>query len=574
MLARRRGAFAILLFMEERVYSAVARALSAFGGKDIPFSVERPTELSHGDYATNVALSASKALGKSPREIAEAIAEALRKDLAGDIAKVEVAGPGFVNLTLSQAVIVRRLEEANAKGSGWGRSAVKEGERVMIEYANPNPFKEMHIGHLVGAIVGESLSRILEAQGAEVLRDTFGGDVGPHVAKALWALRKKGTTDIGGVREIGEAYVHGSKAYEESEEAKNEIDALNTKIYEVVSKQDDANALTVEDRELLSLWRKGREISMLEFERIFKVLGSKFDYIFYDSDTTAPGLRVVGDALEKGIFEKSDGAIIYRGEEKGLHTLVFVTSRGTPTYETKDVGLAFLKEERASTDEVIIVTAVEQIGHFKVFLSALSEIAPHLAKKTKHIAHGLLTLTTGKMSSRKGNIITGAELINGVIEEAKKKNKDPLIAEQVAVGAVKYMILRQAPGGNIIFDPEKSLSLEGDSGPYLQYALVRARKILAYEGGKGGNEAPPEPYALERVLVHYPEVVERACKELAPQHVAQYLTEIAGMWNSFYASEQVLGSPEEAYKMRLAKAFATTMENGLHLLGIPAPEKM
>lgn len=560
--------------MEERVYSAVSRALSALGGKDIPFTVERPTELSHGDYATNAALSAAKALGKSPKDIAEALKEALRKDLGDDVSKVEIAGPGFVNITLSQAVIIRRLEEACAKGGTWGRSTSREGERVMIEYGNPNPFKEMHIGHLVGAILGESLSRVLEAEGAEVLRDTFGGDVGPHVAKALWALKEKGVTDIANVREIGIAYIHGSKAYEESEDAKKEIDALNTKIYEVVEKQDDASALSVEDRELLALWRKGREVSMLEFERIFKVLGTKYDYIFYDSDTTAPGLRVVGDALEKGVFEKSDGAIIYRGEEKGLHTLVFVTSRGTPTYETKDVGLAFLKEERAGTDEVIIVTAVEQVGHFKVFLAALSEIAPHLAKKTKHIAHGLLSLTTGKMSSRKGNIITGAELINGVIEEAKKKNEDPLIAEQVAVGAVKYMILRQAPGGNIIFDPEKSLSLEGDSGPYLQYALVRARKILAYEGGKGGNETPPEPYALERVLVHYPEVVRRACEELAPQHIAQYLTEIAGMWNSFYASEQVLGSAEEAYKMRLAKAFSTTMENGLSLLGIPAPERM
>jgi arginyl-tRNA synthetase len=560
--------------MEERVRNAISRALLALGGKDVSFTVERPTELSHGDYATNAALSAARVLQKSPRDIAEALVEALRNDLADDVAKVEVAGPGFVNITLSQAVIIRRLEEACAKKDAWGKSTVREGDRVMIEYGNPNPFKEMHIGHLVGAIIGESLSRVLEAQGAAVLRDTFGGDVGPHVAKALWALTKKGITDIGNVKEIGIAYIHGSKAYEESEEAKAEIDALNTKIYEVVEKQDDASALTMKDRELLALWRKGREVSMLEFERIFKVLGTKYDYIFYDSDTTAPGLRVVGDALAKGIFEKSDGAIIYKGEEKGLHTLVFVTSRGTPTYETKDVGLAFLKEERAGTDEVIIVTAVEQVGHFKVFLSALEDIAPHLAKKTKHIAHGLLSLTTGKMSSRKGNIITGAELINDVIEEAKKKNEDPLIAEQVAVGAVKYMILRQAPGGNIIFDPEKSLSLLGDSGPYLQYALVRARKILAYEGGKGGTELPPEPYALERVLIHYPEVVRRACTELSPQHIAQYLTEIAGMWNSFYASEQVLGSVEEAYKMRLVHAFATTMENGLRLLGMPAPERM
>jgi arginyl-tRNA synthetase len=286
-------------------------------------------------------------------------------------------------------------------------------------------------------------------------------------------------------------------------------------------------------------------------------------------------MRIVRDGVKSGVFEESDGAIIYRGEKKGLHTLVFITSRGTPTYETKDVGLAFLREERITSDEVIIVTAIEQTGHFQVFLAALSEIAPLVAAKTKHAPHGLLRLPTGKMSSRKGNVITGAELIEDMIKEVSEKNADPIIAEQVAIGAVKYMILRQAPGGDIIFDPEKSLSLEGDSGPYLQYALVRAKKILSYATtGEGGSDVPETPYDIERLIIHFPQVVARAAQELAPQLVTQYLTELAGMWNSFYAKEQVLGSAEEAYKQDVARAFANTMEKGLGLLGIPAPERM
>lgn len=313
---------------------------------------------------------------------------------------------------------------------------------------------------------------------------------------------------------------------------------------------------------------------MEEFNRIFKVLGTKFDYVFYDSDTTKGGIDAVMDGLEKGIFEKSNGAIIYPGEKKGLHTLVFITSRGTPTYETKDVGLAFLKEERCATDSVIIITAMEQIGHFKVFLAALEDVAPLLAKKTAHVPHGLLRLTTGKMSSRKGNVITTAELIQSVIELAKEKNEDPIVAEQVALAAVKYMILRQAPGGDIVYDAEKSLALDGDSGPYLQYALVRAKKILAYGGSEGGREEPEAPYAIERLITRYPSVVARAAKEHASHHLAQYLTQLAASWNNFYATEQVLGSPEEAYKQNVAKAFANTMERGLGLLGIPVPERM
>ncbi|MDB5195479.1 MAG: hypothetical protein JWO84_663, partial [Parcubacteria group bacterium] len=187
-------------------------------------------------------------------------------------------------------------------------------------------------------------------------------------------------------------------------------------------------------------------------------------------------------------------------------------------------------------------------------------------------------LTSGKMASREGNVITAAALIEEVMEKASEKNEDPLIAQQVAIGAIKYMILRQAAGGDIIFDTEKSLSLDGDSGPYLQYALVRARSVLAQAPAADrtaiDSSAPDEPYTLERLLIRFPEVTETAIRERAPHKITQYLTQLAGEWNSFYAQERILGGEHEGYKLVVAQTFVTTMENGLRILAIPAPEKM
>ena len=549
--------------MEERIQKAVGEFLAKAGAEGVTFVVERPTEAAHGDYATNAALATAKSLGSNPRSLADSLARYLTDELGDTVSHVSVAGPGFVNITLAREAVALAVAEADAQGDEWGKGNLNVNQRVMVEYTDPNPFKEMHIGHLMSNVIGESLARLTENEGAEVVRANYQGDVGPHVAKALWGLRQAGIIEPSTAKELGDAYAAGSRAYEESEGAKAEIDALNVEIYKGT------------DAALREEWRKGRDVSLAAFEQIYKVLGTHFDYYFFESETAEPGTRLVKDGLNKGVFEESEGAVIYRGEKVGLHTLVFITSKGTPTYEAKDIGLAFLKEERVQTDRSIIVTAAEQIGHFKVVLAALDELAPLIAAKTTHAPHGFLRLTTGKMSSREGNVITAAGLIEEIVAKASEKSADPLIAEQVAIGAIKYMVLRQSPGSDIIFDPEKSLSLEGDSGPYLQYALVRAKKILAYsDNGEGGRSEPSAPYAIEGLILHYPEVVARAAKELAPNLLVTYLTELAAAWNSFYATEQILGSPEEAYKQRVARAFANTMTNGLNLLGIPAPERM
>ena len=536
--------------MEDRIREAVGEAFKNA-------VVERPSNPAYGDYAVFIGM-----------KLAEDVAQNIREKLGDAVASVEVAGKGFVNITLAREAVALAVAGADVQGTEWGvlkPSAKSPNPRVLIEYTDPNPFKEMHIGHLMSNVIGESLARLIENEGATVIRANYQGDVGPHVAKALWGLQKAGITEPETAKEIGEAYANGSRAYEDSPEAKAEIDALNQAVY----RKDDSA--------LMELWRKGRDVSLAAFEQLYKILGTHFDYYFFESETSEPGLRIVRDGVDKGIFEESEGAIIYRGEKKGLHTLVFITSAGTPTYEAKDVGLAFLKEERVQSDRSLIVTASEQIGHFKVFFAALAELAPLIAEKTKHIPHGFLRLASGKMSSRAGNVITAEGLIGSVMKKASEKNEDPLVAEQVALGAIKYMILRQSPGSDIIFDPEKSLSLEGDSGPYLQYALVRARGVLEKaESSKQKVEKriPEQAYPLERLILHFPEVAERAGREFSPNLLVNYLTELSGEWNSFYAKERIIGDEYESHKLMLARAFANTMTNGLTLLGISTPERM
>jgi len=547
--------------MEERIQKAVAEALQKMGIGDVSFVVERPSNKAYGDYAVFIGM-----------KNAEEVAKSIQEKLGNSVSEIAVAGAGFVNITLSHEAVSFAVAEADAKGEEWGKGTAESGKRVIVEYTDANPFKEMHIGHLMSNIIGESLARLIENESAEVIRANYQGDVGPHVAKALWGYSffgKEFENLSGGSPEakleekvdlLGQMYVYGNLDYAKHKE---EIDEINVEIY-----AGKMNSL------VKHVYDEGRKWSLAHFEKIYRILGTHFDYYFFESETAEPGLRIVRDGLEKGIFEESEGAVIYRGEKKGLHTLVFITSAGTPTYEAKDIGLAFLKEERVQSDRSLIVTAAEQIGHFKVMLAALGEIAPLIAKKTEHVSHGFLRLTTGKMSSREGNVITAEGFINSITKRTLVKNPDPLIAEQVALGAIKYMILRQAPGSDIIFDEEKSLSLDGDSGPYLQYALVRARKILTYAGGENGTDIPPAPYVIERLILHFPEVAARAARETAPNLLVNYLTELAGEWNSFYATEQVLGSSEEIYKQRVTRAFANTMTNGLALLGIPATEKM
>jgi arginyl-tRNA synthetase len=289
------------------------------------------------------------------------------------------------------------------------------------------------------------------------------------------------------------------------------------------------------------------------------------------------------------VFEESNGAIIFPGEKYGLHTRVFISSQGLPTYETKDIGLAKKKMslEKGLTSS-LIVTANEQDAYFQVVFKALEFIFPEYAKISKHIGHGMMRFASGKMSSRAGNVITAESLIGEVekLVEAKiaeqnlseKEKKE--IKDVVSVGAIKYSILRQAIGGDIIFDFEKSISFEGDSGPYLQYAYTRAKSVLEKASKEKVKPAlkkmPNEVTELEVMLSRFSEVVERSGKEQAPHYIATYLIELARVFNAYYAKHKIVDAKDEysPYKVALTSAFMQVMKNGLEILGIRVPERM
>lgn len=556
----------------DKIVEALTRALVALGIEAEPV-LDFPADLAHGDYSTNVAMVGAKVAQKSPKTLAEEIVVAL--GTIEGVSKIEVAGPGFINFTLVRESYASVLQKTSIEGDRWGSNESLKGKRVMYEFTDPNPFKVFHIGHLMSNAIGESLARLSEYQGATVIRANYQGDIGPHVARCLWGVMKEGL-DVGSIEQLGRAYVIGSTAYEDDPKAKEEIDAINKKLYQR------------SDPELNRLYDVGRRTSLDHFEEIYTILGTKFAHYFFESEVGPIGVEVVKQGLKDGVFEESEGAVIYRGEKIGLHTRVFITKAGTPTYEAKELGLDKTKFEKEKLDHSIIVTAVEQKGFFEVVLAAMAEVLPEVAKRTKHVWHGMMQLTDGKMSSRKGNVVTGESLIEDMRAEAlaKMDGRDltdkQSVADAVAIAAIKFSILKQGSGKNIIFDPAQSLSFEGDSGPYLQYSYVRAMSVLTKARLSGSGSAmiyhstslPDIVPTVERLLPRFPDMVLRAAQEYEPHHVTTYLTELAGAFSSWYAGEKIIGSEGEAYKLALVRAFAQTMKNGLWLLGISAPEKM
>lgn len=533
--------------------------------------LEHPADSTHGDYASNIAMVLGKEAGKSPRELAEAIvAHAV---LPPEIAELSVAGPGFINVRVSRTHLRDMVRTILKEGTQWGANESEKGKHVLVEHTQPNPFKPFHIGHLMSNTIGESIARLYEFAGAEVRRANYQGDVGLHVAKTLWGLLTlKGNPHS--IEDLGNAYVLGNREYEDNPAAKHEIVAYNKMVYEHAE-------------EISELYKTGREVSLEHFEELYRMLGTKFDYYFFESESQKPGRALVKEGLAQGVFEESDGAVVFRGEWHGLHTRVFMTREGLPTYEAKELGLAQLKGEKWPFDISITTTAVEQAEYFKVVFTALALLRPELAGKFTHIPHGMMVLTTGKMSSRKGNVITGESLLTDMRDEARAKvaernltdEEKESIASDVAVAAIKYSVLKQKAGKNITFDPERSLSLEGDSGPYLQYAYTRATSVLRKAEAEGvrasADLAPQEVTTCERLLHRFPEVVARAQKEHEPHHVTTYLIDLAALFNQWYAAEKILdGSLTAPYKLAVTQAVAHTLKNGLNLLGIRAPEKM
>lgn len=547
--------------------------------------LEHPEDLKNGDYSTNVALAIAKSIKTNPKELAEKIAEQiLRLNVDKNIEKVEAAPAGFINFHLSRKFFVNSTEEILSQVENFGKNDSLSDKKIMVEYTDPNPFKPIHIGHLMTNAIGESLARILEHSGADVFRANYQGDVGLHVAKAIWGLLKdeKLQDKIGDHNlqssNIGKAYVLGAGAYENDENVKKEIDEINKKIYDR------------SDEKINRIYTWGFDATMEAFEDLYKILGTKFDFYFLESVMAPLGKEIVQANMGK-VFEESDGAIIFKAEkyDPKLHTRVFITSQGLPTYETKELGLAKEKfKTKPDMDLSIVITANEQMEYMRVVAKALSLIHPEYENKMRHITHGMMRFASGKMGSRKGNVITGESLLNDTRADVLEKMIDrdfsneekDKIATDVGVSAIKYSILKQSIGGDIIYDFDKSISFEGDSGPYLQYSYTRANSVL--EKAQKENILPDfkiypeETFEVEKLLYKFPEVVFRSASEYEPHHIATYLIEVARAYNSFYGNTLIVNKDDQtsAYKVALTYAFYFVMKTGLQLLGIKTPKKM
>ncbi len=528
-----------------------------------------PTKPEFGDLATNVAMRLAGQIGAQPREVAEQIVARLADQPL--IADASVAGPGFINLRLS--------DQAIAEAWASKIDLIYQDQVVVCEFSDPNPFKVLHAGHLYTSVVGEAIAILVEATGGKVYRLNFGGDVGLHVGKTMWAiLQALGGEQPGELAKVPVAdrsdwlaarYVEGSQAFEDDAAAEAEIRQLNQRVYQI-HQQDDHQS------NLAQIYWQTRDWSYDYFKAFYQRIGVKFDRFYPESAVAERGLAEVQAQIGQ-TFTESDGAVVFEGEKFGLHTRVFINKQGLPTYEAKDVGLAFTKYDDYHYDKSIIITADEQKQYMEVVLKALEQFAPQVSETTTHITHGMVKLAGGeKMSSRKGNFLRAVDVLDVASQAQAEQNSQA--NEAVSLGAVKYSFLKVRVGGNLIYDPEESVSLAGNSGPYLQYAHARACSVLA----KLSEESDladqlrfdPDERNLALKLIGFNAAIETAAREFLPHVVCNYLYELAQEFNRFYEQSPIIGSDRQAIRTQLVRRYRQTLADGLKILGIKPLEKM
>jgi arginyl-tRNA synthetase len=525
----------------------------------------RPDE-QFGDFATNVALQLSKQLGKNPREIAQAIADNLKES---SFTKVEVAGPGFINITLTDGALAWFAEQKPAQ--------TLAGKTVVAEYSDPNPFKVLHAGHIYTTVVGDAIARLLEVAGGEVHRVNYGGDVGLHVGKTMWSIIQ----ELGGENPeklehidntersewLASHYITGTNAYDEDESVKEAITAINKRVYQLFADNDH-------DSPFAQIYWTCRQWSYEAFDAFYARLGTKLEKYYPESETVELGMQAVKDNMGK-VFEESEGAIVFKGEPYCLHTRVFVNREGLPTYEAKEIGLILRKDQDYLFDKSVVVTGNEQQQYMAVVLKAIEQFLPELVKATTYVPHGMVKLGGGvKMSSRKGNIVKATDVLDITAEAIVASERKP--EDTTVLGAIKYAFLKVRIGGDIIYDPAESVALEGNSGPYLQYAHARARSILSKKSGATAQLEQLEAgeRSLLRKISEFTEVIDRAVDELMPHHITTYLYELAQVFNRFYEHNRVVDDPREQVRLKLVQAYADTLKSGLELINIPAPDRL
>ena len=545
----------------------------AYPGEDFSgVRVVPATDPKFGDYQCNDALKFAKKAKANPREVGSKVAEALKGNDVFE--KVEIAGPGFLNLTVSSAWLASRLSDLDAADK-CGIPQSGAGRCVVIDYSSPNAAKQMHIGHIRSTVIGSAIDRIFRSLGYRVVAGNHLGAWGTQfgiLIKGYRELLTQEERDNLTVANLEKCYVlSAAKAKEEDGVWKEACKAELVKL-----QQGDAGNL--------ALWKRFIDISIGEFDRMYAKLGVKFDTYRGESyyNGTMPG--VVAKLQEMGLAVESEGALIVNLEAEKLGVAIVRKSDGGYNYTTSDLACVKSRVEEYSPERIIYVTDARQQLHFKQWFSIAAKMG-YSGVKLVHVPFGLMSIQGKAISTREGNLIKLDELLAEAKRRAydivKDRGGDEKLAEQIGYGAVKYTDLSHDPITDIDFSWDKALALEGNSGPYLQYAYARVCSLLDKAGnpdlsGAAFSCSEPVERQLALQLLQFGPTVLRAAESYKPSVLADYLFQTAQLYSSFYQRSPILKSEPAVRdaRLRLCALFGTVLSTGLRLLGIETPSRI
>lgn len=538
--------------------------------------LERPADSSHGDYSTNVAMTRFRELKNawgtaSPMATAQELVNRIKGNPLFQTIDLTVAPPGFINFTLSGGNYLQTLKTVVSSGDSYGKSQEGKGKTAIVDFSSPNIAKRFSIGHLRSTIIGNSLEKLFEFAGWHVVSDNHLGDWGTQFGKMIVAVEKWATKPV-------------------TEMTIPELEALYVRFHEEAEKDptldDEARASfkRLEDgkEKERTMWQQLVDGSMKEFNSLYDLLGVHIDEAIGESFYEKIMLDVIGDAKAKGIAKESEGALVIPFPEKDMPPGLLLKKDGATTYLTRDLATLKYRKERWNPDLLIYEVGGEQAFHFKQVFWAGEMLGYCTRKQCIHVGHGMVRLKEGKMSTRKGRTIKLEEVLDLAIEKAKTFTSDEKLATKVGIAAVKYNDLKRAPAMGYTFDWDEAVNLEGNSGPYLQYTVVRCKSVIAKAGSVPVlnletytfNE---EEIAVLRVLSRLPQVLQETRERYSPSVLCHYSYDVASAYNAFYMKHKILeAESDEARTIRLniSQAALTVLSTNLHLLGIVTPEKM
>jgi len=573
-----------------------------FGQEPESLEIGFPPEIEFGDF-TIPCFSLAKQFKKSPVEIAKLLAKEIERDPL--FQRVEGVGP-YLNFKVQNKFLFEAIcTEVISQGEKFGNSDIGRGERVMVEYLSPNTNKPLHLGHVRNGVFGMAISNLLEAVGFKVIKANLINDRGVPICKSMLAWKKWAngatpeTEGMKGDHFVGKWYVRYNQEAKKSPEIEKELDR---EVHELLRKWEAG------DPETRHLWETMNQWVYQGFEETYQKLGFEFDVFYYESDTYKLGKDIVFEGLRKGVFKKDEkGAVIFelpeefgRDKDGKPKKVTILREDGTSLYITQDLGTALLKVTEHNLDRSIYVAGSEHEYYFRCLFTILKALGYGWADKCYHLSYGMVYLPEGKMKSREGKVVDADDLIAEMeelaLEEIKKREAEEEISEQeakerahkIGVGAIKFYLLRIRPTQDIHFDPEKSISFDGFTGPYCQYAFARTAGILRKAKTSypkleiqeidfsvlGSNQ---EELQLARQLMKFPEEVEKAAKEFNPARIVNYVYETAQIFNQFYNKHSVLSANDPKLvkaRLILVKAVSIVLKKGLNLLGIEVLERM